>query len=73
VQHISKWRYNNYAADLYHYRAYLETKLTYGRDAASSHLTNAFWYCDTGVMGVCHNTSAETPGTNTGVARDATE
>jgi len=27
--------------DLYKYRAYLETLLTYGQDAATSHLTNA--------------------------------
>jgi hypothetical protein len=34
------------AAGLYPYRAYLETLLTYGSDAAASHLTNAFWYLD---------------------------
>jgi hypothetical protein len=32
--------------DLYHYRSYLETLLTYGHDAATSHLTNCFWYID---------------------------
>ena len=32
--------------DLYQYRSYLETLLTYGIDAATSHLTNAFWYLD---------------------------
>jgi hypothetical protein len=36
------------AADLYHYRAYLETLLTYGTDAANTHLTNAYWYIDDG-------------------------
>jgi hypothetical protein len=34
--------------DLYNYRAYLETLLTYVRDAADTHLTNASWYTDTG-------------------------
>jgi hypothetical protein len=34
--------------DLYNYRAYLETLLTYGQDASHSHLTNAFWYLDDG-------------------------
>lgn len=34
--------------DLYPYRASLETLLTYGNDAASSHLTMGFWYLDTG-------------------------
>jgi len=32
------------ASELYPYRAYLETLLTYGSDAANSHLTNAYWY-----------------------------
>jgi len=36
--------------DLYNYRAYLETLLTYGSDAAESHLKNALWYLDTGNM-----------------------
>ena len=35
-----------HAADLYYYRAYLETLLSYGNEAAESHLTNAFWYRD---------------------------
>jgi hypothetical protein len=34
--------------DLYHYRAYLQNLLTYGSDAANTHLTNAFWYIDDG-------------------------
>ena len=38
----------NQAADLYEYRAYLENLLAYGTDAATSHLTNAFWYLDYG-------------------------
>ena len=34
----------------YHYRSYLETLMTYGTDAAASHLSNAYWYPDTGDM-----------------------
>ena len=56
-----------HSADLYHYRAYLETLLTYGNEAAESHLTNAFWYRDTGDMGVCDPSKTEIlPATNTG-------
>jgi hypothetical protein len=29
--------------ELYHYRSYIETLLTYRSDAASTHLTNANW------------------------------
>jgi hypothetical protein len=36
------------ALDLYKYRAYLETLLNYGSDAAASHLTNSYWYLDNG-------------------------
>jgi len=36
--------------DLYHYRSYLETILTYGSDAGASHLTKSFWYLDQGYM-----------------------
>jgi len=32
----------------YNYRSYLETLLTYGKDAASSHLSNSYWYLDNG-------------------------
>jgi len=32
------------ASELYPYRSFLETLLTYGSDAANSHLTNAYWY-----------------------------
>ena len=42
-----------HAAELYHYRAYLEKLLSYGNDAVASHLTNAFWYRDTGNLSVC--------------------
>jgi hypothetical protein len=36
------------ASELYPYRSYLETLLTYSPDVANSHLTNAFWYIDEG-------------------------
>ena len=38
------------ATELYYYRAYLETLLTYGSDAAESHLKNALWHLDTDNM-----------------------
>jgi len=41
----------------YNYRSYLETLLTYGTDAAATHLTNAYWYRDTGDMFPCDPTS----------------
>ena len=34
--------------DLYQYRSHLETLLTYDRDVGTSHLTNSFWYFDSG-------------------------
>jgi len=36
------------ASELYPYRSYLKSLLTYGPDAANSHLTNAYWYLDEG-------------------------
>ena len=45
------------ATDLYKYRAYLETLLTYVSDAADSHLTKAFWYLDKGDMLPCDPTA----------------
>ena len=35
-------------SELYPFRSYLESLLTYGSDAANSHLTNAYWYLDEG-------------------------
>jgi hypothetical protein len=55
-----------HAADFYHYRAYLETLLTYGSDAVDSNLTNAFWYHDNGDMGPCEPTATSTDATNKG-------
>ena len=34
----------------YHYRSYIETLMTYGTDAAATHLSNAYWYLHTGDM-----------------------
>ena len=34
----------------YNYRAYLETLLTYGTEAAALHLSNFYWYLDNGHM-----------------------
>jgi len=36
--------------EYYNYRAYLQSLLTYGIDADSSHLYNCYWYLDTGDM-----------------------
>jgi len=38
------------SGDLYQYRSYHETMLTYGSDVVTSHLTNSFWYLDRGDM-----------------------
>ena len=37
----------------YNYRSNLETLLTYGTDAAATHLTNAYWYRETDDMLPC--------------------
>ena len=47
------------STDLYQYRAYLETLLTYGTDALSSNLTNAYWYIDNADLLACDPTNAE--------------
>ena len=47
------------STDLYQYRAYLETLLTYGTDAATSHLTNTYWYVDNGDLLACDPTKTE--------------
>jgi hypothetical protein len=38
------------ASELYQYRSYLESVLTYSSDALASHLKNSFWYLDKGDM-----------------------
>ena len=52
------------AAELYNYRAYIETLLTYGKDAADSHLKMAFWELDQGDMkgGDCSKPAETTNG-----------
>ena len=53
--------------DLYHYRSYLETLLTYGTDAAKTHLMTGFWYVGTGkVLGVADPSAVVDANTNTG-------
>jgi hypothetical protein len=47
------------ATDLYHFRAYLETLLTYGSDAANTHLKNAYWYIDDGDLVANDPTAAD--------------
>ena len=47
------------ANELYQYRSYLETLLTYGSDASASHLTNSFWYLDKGDLLPCDPTAAD--------------
>jgi len=46
------------SSEHYNYRSYVEILLTYGTDAAATHLTNAYWYCDTGDMKPCDPTTA---------------
>ena len=47
------------ATELYIYRSFFETILTYGSDAATSQLTNAFWYLDVGDLLPCDPTAAD--------------
>ena len=47
------------ASELYPYRSYLETLLTYGSDGSNSHLTNAYWYLDKGDVLAGDPTSAD--------------
>jgi len=42
------------------------TLLNYGTDAAATHLTNAYWYRDTGEMLPCHPSAATMTMTNPG-------
>jgi hypothetical protein len=54
------------SSDNYNYRSYFETILTYGSDASSSHLTNAYWYLDNGNVLTCDPTDTYTDTTNRG-------
>jgi len=47
------------AAELYNYRSFFETVLTYGSDAAASHLRNAFWHLDDGDLLPCDPNAAD--------------
>jgi hypothetical protein len=47
------------ASDLFNYRSFFETVLSYGSDDAASHLKNAFWYLDDGDLLPCNPTAAE--------------
>jgi hypothetical protein len=48
------------SSELYPYRSFLETLLTYGSDASNSHLKNAYWYLDEGDLLAGDPTSADT-------------
>ena len=54
--------------DLYQYRSYLETILTYDSDAGASHFTKSIWYLDQGDILPCDPSTADktTPATNLG-------
>ena len=55
------------ASEHYNYRSYHETLLTYGTDAAASHLSKAYWYRDKGDMQPCDPTAETlTSATNRG-------
>ena len=47
------------ATEVYNYRSYFETLLTYGSDAATTQLTNAFFYLDDGDLLPCDLTAAD--------------
>ena len=54
------------ANELYHYRSYLKTLLTYVTDAAASHLTNSLWYLESSDKLTCDSTAAQNDTTNRG-------
>ena len=47
------------AVELFNYLSFYETILTYCCDAATSYLTNAFWYLDNGDLLPCDLTAAD--------------
>jgi hypothetical protein len=47
------------AKELYNYRFLPETLFTYGNDATTIHITNAFWILDNGNMAQCDPTAAD--------------
>jgi hypothetical protein len=50
------------ASELYNYRSHIETLLTYGNDAAQTHLTNVYWYMDDGDLAPCDDTTVTNKG-----------
>jgi hypothetical protein len=50
------------AIELHNYRSYIETLLTYGSDAAQTHLTNAYWYMDDGDLAPCDDNTIKNKG-----------
>jgi hypothetical protein len=52
--------------DLYNYRAYIETILTYGTEAAALLLTNTYWYIEGPEMVTCDPLLADALKTNAG-------
>jgi hypothetical protein len=51
----------------YYYRGYVETFLTYGTHIALSHLSNSYWYLNTGDMNLCDSMAEpHTAATNKG-------
>jgi hypothetical protein len=61
------------ASNHYNHRAYLEMLLTYGQDAAMSHITNSMSHLDTGDMPAADPTVAATNDTIAGFHRVGTE
>jgi hypothetical protein len=57
------------SSENYNFRAYLETLLTYGYNAAESRLTNAYCYKDDGDLQPCVPKADETTTTNKGYVR----
>jgi hypothetical protein len=45
--------------EIYNYRTYMESLLTYGTDAADTRLTNAFWYLDSADPLACNPTAPD--------------
>ena len=66
MQHYSKVFHDKFGRELYNYRSYLQTLLSYGSDAATSHLTNRYWYLDRRNMLPCDPTATYTDEKNKG-------
>jgi len=57
VYSVSNWYHDYKAKEPYNYRTLLETLLTYGTDAATTHLRNAMWIMDGGNVVPCDPSS----------------